>query len=144
MKEIYMEEALKEAKKSLEKDVPAIIVKNNKIIARGYNKKEKKHSAIKHAEIVAIDKACKKLKSWHLEECEIYITMEPCLMCLGAIVQARIPTIYYGVKNDKFGMCKYFNSDKKIKINNHYMDFYGGYLEEDIKKMLKKFFCEKR
>jgi len=119
-------------------------VKNNKVIARGYNKKEKKKNAIQHAEIVAIEKACKKLKTWHLDDCQIYITMEPCLMCTGAIVQARISKVYYGIRNEKFGISNYFDINGEVKINNHYIQFYGGYLNSDIEKMLKTFFKEKR
>lgn len=146
MEEIYMEVALKEAKKSLDIDVPigAVIVKNGKIIARAHNKKEKKKNATQHAEIIAIEKACKKLKTWHLEECEIYITMEPCLMCTGAIIQARIPIVYYAVNNEKFGISNYFDIEKKVKINNHYIQFYGGYLKKETQSMLKVFFETKR
>ena len=93
----FMEEALKEAKKSYHQgDVPvgAIIVKNQKIISKGHNKKEKMQVATRHAEMIAIEKACKKLKTWHLDDCILYVTMEPCLMCAGAILQSRIKKLF--------------------------------------------------
>ena len=98
--EKYMKIALKEAMKAEKHgDVPigAVIVRNSKIIAKGHNKKEKKQMVTRHAEIEAVEKACKKLKTWHLEDCEIYTTVEPCVMCYGAIEQARIKKIIYGV-----------------------------------------------
>lgn len=146
MHEKYMKIAIKEAKKSLDTDVPvgAVVVMNNKIIARGHNQKEKKKNAIRHAEIIAIEKACKKNHNWHLENCELYVTMEPCIMCTGAIIQSRIPKVYYGVKNDKFGISNHFKIEEKTKIDNHYMYFYGGYLKEEIETMLKSFFQKKR
>ena len=106
MNEYYMNIAIKEAKKAYKyEEVPvgAVIVKNNKIIAKAYNKKEKTNNVTKHAEIIAISTACKKLKNWRLDDCEIYVTMEPCMMCSGAIQQARIKKIVYGVKNENYG-----------------------------------------
>lgn len=140
MKE-YMQLAYNEALKAYKKgDVPigAVIIKNNKVVAKSYNKKEKNNNAILHAEIDVINKACKKLKTWHLEECILYTTLEPCLMCMGAIVQSRINEIYYATKNNNFGeinIIKKYN--KQIKINS-------GLLEEESSKLLKKFFQEKR
>ena len=96
-KEYFMQEALKEAKKAynkLEVPVGVVIVKDDKIIARAYNQKEMKNSPIKHAEIIAIEKACKKLNNWRLNDCEMYVTLEPCPMCAGAIVNSRIKKIY--------------------------------------------------
>lgn len=137
MNELYMNEALKEAKKAyLINDVPVgcVIVKDNKIIARGHNQKETKNNAIMHAEIIAISKACQKLKTWHLEECTMYVTMEPCLMCTGAIVQSRINTIYYATSNEAFGALE------KLRKNN----IYKGILKKESEQLLKKFFQEKR
>ena len=97
-----MEEAIKESKKALRRnEVPigAVIVKDEKIIACGFNKREKTKNALAHAEIVAINKACKKLKDWRLEDCTIYVTLEPCPMCAGAILNARIKRIVYGAKD---------------------------------------------
>lgn len=140
MKE-YMQLAYNEALKAYKKgDVPigAIIIKNNKVIAKSYNKKEKNNNAILHAELDVINKACKRLKTWHLEECILYTTLEPCLMCMGAIVQSRINEIYYATKNNNFGeinIIKKYN--KQIKINS-------GLLEKESSELLKKFFQEKR
>ena len=131
--------ALKEAIKAYKKgDVPigAVIVKNGKIISKAYNKKEKNKNAIKHAEIIAIEKACKKLKTWHLETCEIYITMEPCMMCAGAILQSRIKKIYYSIKNEKYGFSTMIN-DKNIKIK-------AGLCKDESLKLLQNFFRDKR
>ena len=140
MKE-HMQLAYNEALKAYKKgDVPigAIIIKNNKVIAKSYNKKEKNNNAILHAELDVINKACKRLKTWHLEECILYTTLEPCLMCMGAIVQSRINEIYYATKNNNFGeinIIKKYN--KQIKINS-------GLLEKESSELLKKFFQEKR
>ena len=94
----FMKEALKEAKLALDNDevpIGAVIVKNDKVISRGYNNRQKSQNAIKHAEIIAIEKACKKLKSWRLDGCDIYVTLEPCPMCAGAIANARINKLIY-------------------------------------------------
>ncbi len=96
-----MEEAIRLAKKAnSKKEVPigAVIVRNDKIISRGFNKREKSKNALNHAEIIAINKACKKLKEWRLENCTLYVTLEPCPMCAGAIANARIKKIFYGAK----------------------------------------------
>lgn len=141
MNEKYMNLALKQAIKAYNKgDVPvgAVIIKNNKVIATSYNKKEKLNNAIKHAEIDAIEKACKKLKTWHLEECILYTTLEPCLMCSGAIIQSRINKIYYSTSNPNFGEINQIKKyNKQIEINN-------GLLEKETSELLKKFFKEKR
>ena len=147
MDEKYMKEALKEAKKSLlSDDVPvgAIIVLNNKIIARGHNMKEKNNDPIQHAEIIAIKKASKKLNDWYLKDCIMYVTMEPCLMCAGALIQSHIKKLVYGVKNEKFG---YVDSIDKIlnnKQNNHIVDVKGNILENESKKLIQDFFKLKR
>ena len=119
MNEIYIDIALNEAKKAYKNgDIPVgcVIVKENKIIAKTHNKKEKNKIATHHAEILAIQKACKKTKNWYLEDCVLYTTMEPCLMCAGAIAQARIKKIVYSVDNPKFG---FTNIIKNGKISNH-------------------------
>lgn len=141
MNEKYMKIALEEAKKAYKKgDVPvgAVIIKKNRIIAKSYNKKEKQNNAIKHAEIEVINKACKKLKTWHLEQCTLYTTLEPCLMCTGAIIQSRIGEIYYATENPNFGEIKITKKyNKKIKIKN-------GLLQKESNELLKNFFKEKR
>lgn len=141
MIEKYMTLALKEAKKAYTKgDVPvgAIIVKNDKVISKAYNKKEKNNNAIMHAEIIAISKACRKLKTWHLEDCTLYTTLEPCLMCTGAIIQSRINTIYYSASNENFGEIE------QLKKYNKNVIIKKGLLEKESKKLLQNFFKDKR
>src|SRR5574344_613830 len=143
--DIYMIAALKEAQMALKSgDVPigAVIVKNGKIIAKAHNQKEKNKNAIEHAEILAISKACKVLKNWHLDQCELYVTVEPCLMCAGAIIQSRIPKLVYGTTNDKFG---YINSIESIfdNKNNHKPIIISGVLANECKKIITDFFKEK-
>ena len=114
----YMKIAIKEAIKAKKKgDVPvgAIIVMENKVISKSYNKKEHNKNATKHAEILAISKACKKIHSWHLDNCTLYCTMEPCMMCCGAILQSRIKKVVYLVKNEKYG-CTHLLKNSKIKF----------------------------
>ncbi|MEG1639254.1 MAG: nucleoside deaminase, partial [Erysipelotrichaceae bacterium] len=106
MHEKYMKEALKEANKALlidEVPIGCVIVKNDKIIARAHNLRETKQQSINHAEILAIQKACKKIGSWRLEDCSIYVTLEPCAMCAGAILQSRIDTVIFGALDPKGG-----------------------------------------
>ncbi len=135
--EKYLNIAYKEAKKAYKKkDVPVgcVIVKNNKIIAKAYNKKEKYEIATYHAEILAINKACKKLKTWHLENCTLYTTMEPCMMCTGAIIQSRIKKIVYSVKNKNFGYIEKSNIQQNSKIIIKQIE------QEKILKLLNLFF----
>lgn len=141
MNEKYMKIALKEAKKAYIKDdvpVGCVIIKNNKIIAKAHNKKEYKKNSIYHAEILAISKACKKLKTWHLDDCILYTTMEPCMMCTGAIIQSRIKKIYYSLSNETFGELENY------KIKNNKIEIKKNILSEQSKEMLQKFFKEKR
>lgn len=107
-KEKFMKEALKEAKKAYDRDeipVGAVIVRDGKIIARAHNSKESSKNAVAHAEILAIQKACKKLESWRLLDCEMYVTLEPCPMCAGALINSRISKIYIGTDDEKTGAC---------------------------------------
>ena len=141
MNEIYMKEALKEAKKAYKKDdvpVGCIIIKDNKIIARAHNQKENKKNAIKHAEIIAISKACKKLKTWHLDDCILYTTMEPCMMCTGAIIQSRIKKIYYSISNESFGELENY------KLKNNKIEIEKNILANQSQQLLRNFFEEKR
>lgn len=141
MNEKYMMLAINEAKKAYKKnDVPigCVIVKDERIISKAHNKKEIKKNAIMHAEIIAIAKACKKLKTWHLDDCVLYTTVEPCMMCTGAIIQSRIKKIYYSISNKSFGELEnYHLKNKKIFIQNNI-------LNEESKKLLQQFFKEKR
>ena len=142
-KEKFMKEALKEAKKAYKKkEVPigAIIVRNDKIIARAYNRKEKTQVAIQHAEILAIIKACKKMKNWRLLDCTLYVTVEPCMMCCGAIIQSRIKKIVYGTKNDNFGSVESVDS----LLNKNNIEIKNGILKEKCKKIITEFFNKKR
>lgn len=145
MKE-YMKLALIEAEKSIKYgDVPvgAIIVRNNKVIAKAYNEKEKKKNAIKHAEIIVIEKACKKLKTWYLDDCDLYVTLEPCLMCCGAIIQSRIKNVYYSTESKKFGYVESINELLNDK-NNHIPNVHTGLEKEQSAKLLIDFFKDKR
>ncbi len=144
MEEKYMGKALEEAKKSFKKgEVPvgAIVVKEGKIIAKAHNLKEKKQMVTRHAEIIAIEKACKKIKNWRLDECVMYITLEPCLMCFGAILQSRLPKIVYATSSQKYG---YTNNVDQITENNHKPIIIKGICEEKSRIILKEFFKDKR
>lgn len=137
MRDYYMKIALKEANKALkhgEIPVGAVIVKNNKIISKAYNKREKSKNVIKHAEILAIIKACKKLKNWRLCDCEIYVTLEPCMMCCGAIEQSRIKKIIYG--------CKNINNGKTKELKN--VELFPNVCEIESKELLQSFFKNRR
>lgn len=139
--------ALKEAEKSyIKEDVPvgAIIVKNNKIIAKAHNNKENKGIATYHAEIIAIEKACKKLKTWRLDGCTMYVTLEPCLMCAGAILQSRIDKLVYAADNLKFGSVTSINDVLNNKKNNHKVLVLSGTMEKESQKLLRNFFKNKR
>lgn len=143
---LYMEVALREAKKSLKSDdvpIGAVIVKNGNIIAKAHNIKEKKAIATKHAEIIAIEKACKKNKNWYLNDCTLYVTVEPCLMCCGAIIQSRIKRVVYATKNEKFG---YVESIENIfnNKNNHNVIINKGIYEKEAKELIQNFFQRKR
>ena len=147
MDEYFMNLAFLEAKKAYKKnDVPvgALIVKNNKIISKAFNTKNIKNCAINHAEINVIKNACKKLHTWHLDDCILYVTMEPCLMCCGAILQARIGKVVYGAKCDKFGYAGSIDNVLNSKKNNHIVDVVGGVMELECSAILKSFFSSKR
>lgn len=142
MNEFYMNIALKEAKKAFKKnDVPVgcVITYNNKIISKAHNQKELKNNAVKHAEIIAIEKACKKLKTWHLENCVLYTTMEPCLMCTGAIIQSRINKICYSISNNHYG-----ELENNLKKYNKKIIIEKNILKEESKSLLQEFFEDKR
>ena len=142
-----MMEAIKEAKKAeLIDEVPigCVIVKDDKIIARGHNLRESKQRSTAHAEIIAIEKACRKLKSWRLEGCSLYVTLEPCPMCSGAILQSRIEHVVYGAKDPKGGCMESCMNMYEVKGFNHYPDVIGGVLEDECGSLLKTFFKRKR
>ena len=139
----FMKQALKEAKKAYEKlEVPvgAVIVKDGKIIARAHNLKETKTDTTKHAEILAIQKASKKLESWRLLDCEMYITLEPCSMCAGAIINSRINKIYIGALDEKTGAAgSVLNLFEDYKFN-HKVEVEKGVMQEECENILKDFF----
>lgn len=145
--EKFMKEALKEAQKAYEKlEVPvgAVIVKDGKIIARAHNQKETKKDTTKHAEILAIQKASKKLESWRLIDCEMYVTLEPCSMCAGAIINSRIKKIYIGTLDKKTGAAgSVFNLFEDYTFN-HKVEIEKGILQKDCEQILKDFFKELR
>lgn len=142
-----MKSALKEAIKAYSIDevpIGAIIVKDGKIIARAHNLRETSMQATAHAEILAIQKACRKLKAWRLEDCDMYVTLEPCPMCAGAIINARIKNLYFGAKDPKSGVAgSKFNIFEDYAFN-HKVNVYSGILEEDCSQLLSDFFKELR
>lgn len=144
--EYFMRAALKEAQKAYEKDeipVGAVIVFEDKIIARAHNLKETKKKATAHAEILAIEKASKKIGDYRLNGCKLYVTLEPCCMCAGAIISARIDEVYYGAKDLRFGAHESFinvfdyNFNHKVKITS-------GILKEESASLIKAFFKKLR
>ena len=144
---LYMHEAIKEAKKAQKIDevpIGCVIVKDGCIIARGYNKKEKKQDVTSHAEIEAIRKASKKLNNWRLVDCDLYVTLEPCIMCCSAIVQSRIRKVYYGAIDAKGGGVESLVRSFDIQGLNHNVLSQGGILEEECSNLLKDYFKQKR
>lgn len=145
--EKFMQEAIKEAKKAykkLEVPVGAVIVKNGEIIAKAHNLKETKYDTTKHAEILAIQKASKKLKSWRLLDCEMYITLEPCTMCAGAIINSRIKKIYIGTMDEKTGAAGSKLNLFEDYTFNHKVELETNVMKEQCEKILKDFFRELR
>ena len=142
----FMQEALKLAKISFdESEVPvgAVIVKDDKIIATGRNRRETAKNALSHAEIEAINNACNALKGWRLWECDIYVTLEPCPMCSGAIVNARIPNVYFGAYDKNFGCCG--STINILELQNSFRPhFEGGIMEEECSKLITDFFKQLR
>ena len=142
----YMKIALKEANKAFKKnEVPigAVIVRNNKVIAKAHNLREKNRLATSHAEILAIEKANKKLKSWRLDSCTLYVTIEPCPMCAGAIIQSRIKELVYGARDLKAGAHSSIVNLFELPFN-HKVNVQFGVLEEQSSKLISKFFQKLR
>ncbi len=145
--EKYMKQALRLAKKAMDSgDVPigCIIVYDGKIIARGYNRRNKEKQSLAHAELIAIRKASKVIGDWRLEECKMYVTLEPCQMCAGAIVQARIPEVVIGCMNPKAGCAGSIINLLDMQEFNHQVKVTRGVLEEECSVLLKNFFKELR
>ena len=146
-KEYYMKQAIKEAEKAckkLEVPVGAIIVKEGKIIARAHNQKETKTDTTKHAEILAIQKASKKIGAWRLIDCEMYVTLEPCSMCAGAIINSRIKKVYIGALDEKTGAVGSVLNLFKDYTFNHKVEYELGVMEKECQEILKNFFKELR
>ncbi len=142
----YMQKAIEEACKAydlLEVPVGAVIVKDNTIIGTGYNMKESRKDPVSHAEIEAIHNACKTIGDWRLNNCQLYVTAEPCIMCAGAILHARIEKVYFGVCEPKFGGIiskdNIFNKDL-----NHKVEYEFNIMNEEISKLMKDFFQKLR
>ena len=143
----YMRQAIKLARKAYDNgDVPigCVIVHEGKVIGRGYNRRNKDKQSLAHAEIIAIKKASKVIGDWRLEECRMYITLEPCQMCAGAIVQARIPEVVIGCMNPKAGCAGSIINLLDMQQFNHQVDVTRGVLEEECSGMLTQFFKDLR
>ena len=145
--EKYMKEAIKQAKKASdigEVPIGCVIVYDGQIIGRGYNRRNSDKTVLAHAEISAIKKACKKIGDWRLEDCVMYVTLEPCQMCSGAIVQARIKKVYIGAMNPKAGCAgSIFDMFNEPRFN-HMVESETGLLEEECSKILTDFFKDLR
>ena len=143
MKKEYMLEALKEAKKAFElNEVPigCVIVKNDEIIARAHNMKENNQQTVDHAEMIAINLASKKLGTWHLDDSDIYVTLEPCAMCASCIMQSRIKNVYFGAYDKSGGALGSIFNLYELKGFNYYPSYYGGIMEEECRAIIKEFF----
>ena len=143
----FMKQALKCAKKALlidEVPVGALIVRDGKIISKGYNKSIKSTDTTAHAEIVAVRRACKKLNNYRLNDCTVYVTIEPCAMCTGALIWARVKKIVFGAYDFKAGACgSVFNIPSEKKLN-HKIEVSGGLLQEECATIMREFFKNKR
>lgn len=145
--ERFMKEAIKQAKKAgtyLEVPIGCVIVQDGKIIARGYNRRNMDKSALSHAELLAIQKASKKTGDWRLEDCTLYVTLEPCQMCAGAIVQSRMKKVVIASMNPKAGCAGSVLNLLQMAAFNHQVEIERGLLEEECSKMLSQFFRELR
>lgn len=145
--EKYMKAAIRQAKKAYaleETPIGCVIVHEGKIIGRGYNRRNTEKNPLAHAEITAIRKVSKKIGDWRLEECTMYVTLEPCQMCAGAIVQARIPRVVVGCMNPKAGCAGSILNLLHIEAFNHQAELTIGVLEEECSSMMKQFFRELR
>ncbi|MDE6276077.1 MAG: nucleoside deaminase [Clostridia bacterium] len=146
-KQKYMKAAIKLAQKGASLDevpVGAVVVKDGKIIARSHNLKEKKNCSNYHAEMVAIDKACKAIGDWHLNECDIFVTLEPCAMCAGALINSRIRGVYFGAYDSKAGCCGTLYDLLSDERFNHRPYVEGGIMQVECGQLLSDYFKEKR
>lgn len=140
--EEYMRQALALARQALDEgEVPVgcVIVQNGRVVGCGRNRREREHTALGHAELEAIREACETLGGWRLKDCTLYVTLEPCPMCAGAIINARVPVVRYGAKDEKAGCCGSVLNLFEERFN-HRPRIYGGLLEEECAELLQKFF----
>ncbi|MFD2628094.1 tRNA adenosine(34) deaminase TadA [Oceanobacillus kapialis] len=147
MDEKYMYEAMKQAKKAgAKREVPigAVIVFQDEVIATGFNEREASQTTLSHAELIAIEEANKKIGSWRLEDCTLYVTLEPCPMCAGAIVQSRIKRVVYGAPDPKAGCAGTLMNLLEEERFNHQVEVTSGVLEEECGTLLRDFFRELR
>lgn len=147
MHENFMRLAIAEANKAFELDevpVGAVIVKDGAVIASGYNRRETDKNAIAHAEIMAINEACERLGGWRLFGCEMYVTLEPCPMCAGALVNARLDRIIYGTADPKRGACGSLYNIAKDDRLNHTLEIVSGVCEPECRELLQRFFRHRR
>ena len=143
----FMYAALQEAEKAFEEDevpVGAVVVHNNRIIGRGYNQIEKLKDATAHAEMIAITSASNNLQNWRLNECSIYVTLEPCIMCTGALLASRIKHLYHGASDIKFGACGSIHNLAENSKTNHTIEVFSGILAKESEQLLKSFFDKQR
>ena len=143
----FMYAALQEAERAYDDDevpVGAVVVHKNKIVGRGHNQIEKLNDATAHAEMIAITSAANHLKSWRLNECSIYVTLEPCIMCTGALLSSRIDNLYFGASDSKFGACGSVHNLAENSKTNHSIKVFSGILAKESEDLLKSFFAEKR
>ncbi len=147
MNEKFMREAIKQAKKAAaigEMPVGAVVVRGDEIISRAYNRRETKKNALLHAEMTAIDRACRKLGGWRLPGCEMYVTLEPCPMCAGAILNSRIEHIYFGADDPKSGCAGSVLNLLDMNLCNYRTRVTSGVMEEECRDIIKSFFRELR
>ena len=145
--EVYMKEALKEAEKALaleEVPIGAVVVKDGEIVGRGYNRRETDKDPTAHAEMIAIRQASEKLGGWRLHQCELYVTVEPCPMCAGAIMLSRIKKLYIGTADPKAGACGSLINIPQDGRFNHTVPMEWGILEDECREILQRFFAKLR
>jgi tRNA(adenine34) deaminase len=143
----FMYAALQEAERAYDDDevpVGAVVVHKNKIVGRGHNQIEKLNDATAHAEMIALTSASNHIKNWRLSECSIYVTLEPCIMCTGALLSSRIDNLYFGASDTKFGACGSVHNLAENSKTNHTIKVFSGILAKESEDLLKSFFAKKR
>ena len=143
----FMYAALQEAERAYDDDevpVGAVVVHKNKIVGRGHNQIEKLNDATAHAEMIALTSASNHIKNWRLSECSIYVTLEPCIMCTGALLSSRIDNLYFGASDTKFGACGSIHNLAENSKTNHTIKVFSGILAKESEDLLKSFFAKKR